>query len=913
MTHPLRPLRTFTIVPSIPPALGRLRELAMNLRWTWDRETIDLFRRLDAELWESVGHNPIVLLGSIRQERLMEAAADDGFVAQYRRVCERLDAYLAHGEPEEEADAGYLAMGGRRAWFPRTHSTSDVTIAYFSAEFGLTECLAIYSGGLGVLSGDHLKSASDLGLPLVGVGLAYQEGYFRQYLNADGWQGERYPDNDFYNLPMSLERRPDGAPVKISIDLPGRRLVAQIWRVQVGRVPLFLLDANVPETAPEDRVASLRLYSADRDIRIRQEILLGIGGVRALEALGYRPQVFHMNEGHSAFLGLERIRRLMEDHGLSFHEAREAAAAGSIFTTHTPVPAGIDTFRPELIDHYFGEWYGRLGISREEFLALGRQRPDDPNEEFSMAVLAIRLASATNGVSKLHAQVSRRLWPNLWPGTPVDEVPIGSVTNGVHAPSWISEDMRGLYERYLGPRWPEACLGRDAADLAVWQRVSEIPGEELWRTHERRRERLVSFARRRVRAQAEARGAPPAEIEQAAEVLDPAALTIGFARRFATYKRATLLFHDVDRLAAILTNRERPVQIIFSGKAHPEDNGGKELIREIVRLSRREDLRRRIVFIEDYDLNVARYLVSGCDVWLNLPRRPLEASGTSGMKAVLNGALHLSVLDGWWAEAYRPGLGWAIGRGEEYQDPGYQDYVEARALYELLEKEVVPLFYDRGPDDLPRGWIAMMKGSMREYGPLFTTHRMVREYTERYYLPAAARFERLTRDGGAAARALAAWKRRVRTAWWQVRIESVEAPATDMAVGLELPVRARVRLGELSPADVSVQLYHGPVDAHEQIVGGQAVEMSVAGAQRRGPAERGDGGSDGEDGGDGPAARVREGTEPVRLGTEAGSVWTYEGAIPCQTSGLHGYSVRVVPSHPDLPHPFDTGLVTWAG
>ncbi len=877
-----RPLRTFTITPAVPAALGRLRELASNLRWAWDRETIDLFRRLDDDLWESTGHNPILMLGSIRQERLDAAAADDGFVAQYRRACDRLDAYLGQPAGERAPDGGPRFM--QQPWFPKAHPGSTLSVAYFSAEFGLTECLAIYSGGLGVLSGDHLKSASDLGVPLVAVGLAYQEGYFRQYLNADGWQGQLYPDNDFFNLPLTLARREDGAPVKIHVELPGRPLTAQIWRVQVGRVPLYLLDANVPETSQEDRGASLRLYSTG-DTRIRQELLLGIGGVRALEALGYQPQVFHMNEGHSAFLGLERIRRLMETKGLTFYEAREAAASGSIFTTHTPVPAGIDRFQPEVIDHYFGEWYGRLGISRDEFLALGRENPSDPGEWFSMAVLAIRLADQTNGVSKLHGVVSRGLWPRLWPEAPPEEVPIDSVTNGVHALSFISGDMLGLYERYLGPRWAEASMNRDAADAAVWARANEIPGEELWRTHERRRERLVNFARRRLRAQLQARNAAPSELERAAEVLNPAALTIGFARRFATYKRATLLLQDIERLAAILGHRDRPVQFIFAGKAHPEDDAGKELIREIVRLSRREDLTRHIVFVENYDLNVARYLVGGCDVWLNLPRRPHEASGTSGMKAALNGVLHMSVLDGWWAEAYRPGLGWAIGQGEEYADPAYQDVVEARAVYELLEKEVVPLFYDRGADGLPRGWVTMMKAAIRELGPVYNTNRMLHEYVERFYVPAAGRFSRLAEGDAGPARRLAAWKRRLAGAWEGVRVLDVNAPMADATVGMELPVQARVHLGGLGPEDVAVQLYDGPVDSQGHITGGTAVDMSLAvtGGESAGPS-----------------------------GAAPDGVYLYTGTIPCRSSGLHGYSIRIMPRHPDLPHPFQPGLITWA-
>jgi starch phosphorylase len=722
---------------------------------------------------------------------------------------------------------------------------------------------------------------------LVGVGLAYQEGYFQQYLNADGWQGERYPDNDFYNLPMTLERREDESPVKVHVELPGRRLTAQIWRVQVGRVPLYLLDANLPETAPEDRVASLQLYSTGEP-RIKQELLLGVGGYRALEALGYRPSVVHMNEGHSAFLGLERIRRLMEEHGLNFYEAREAAAAGAVFTTHTIVAAAMDRFPPVVVDRYFGEWYGKLGISREEFLALGRERQDDPNEPLNMAVLAIRLAAYTNGVSQLHSRVARTLWPGLWPGVPPEEVPIAPVTNGVHAPSWISGDLLGLYERYLGPRWQDASMNRDQADADVWERANDIPSEELWRTHERRRERLVSFARRRLRQQLSARNASAAELEQAGEVLDPAALTIGFARRFATYKRATLLLQDVERLVRILNDRQKPVQFIFAGKAHPADNGGKELIREIVQVGRREELRRRIVFIENYDLNVARYLVSGCDVWLNLPRRPQEASGTSGMKAALNGVLHMSVLDGWWEEAYKPGLGWAVGHGEEYQDEGYADYVEARAVYDLLEKEVVPLFYDRGPDDLPRRWIQMMKAAIRELGPAFNTNRMLYQYAEQFYRPAATRFTHLTAERGAAARELVAWKTRLRQFWSEVRVEEVDAPLTDIAVGMDLPVRAQVRLGGLTPEDVTVQLYDGPVDAQGQISGGNAVEMQVMA---------------GEDGARGKGSAA---------GGSSDRRYTYTGAIPCRSSGLHGYSVRVIPRHQDLANAYEPGLVAWA-
>jgi starch phosphorylase len=869
----VRPMQTFTVTPAVPPALSRLVDIAMNLRWTWHREALDLFRRLDPQLWEVSGHNPFVMLGSITQERLGGASIDEGFLSQYGRVCRSLDEYMRGATLHSDVRD---SLGPERPWFNRAHAGSDLQVAYFSMEFGLTECMAIYSGGLGLLAGDHLKSASDLGVPLVAVGLAYQEGYFRQYLSQDGWQGELYPDNDFYNLPMTLERRPDGSPVKVSVELPGRTLHAQIWRVQVGRVPLFLLDANVPETEERDRVASLRLYSGDRDIRIRQEILLGVGGVRALEALGYQPRVFHMNEGHAAFLGLERVRRLMETCYLNFDEAREVAAAGGVFTTHTPVPAGIDKFTPSLIDQYFGSWYERFGISRDQFLALGRERPGGNDEPFSMAILAIRMASAVNGVSQLHGEVSRGMWANLWPGTPANEVPIGAITNGVHALSWLSGDMLGLYDRYLGPRWPDAGMNRHAEDRAVWARVNDIPSEELWRTHERRRERLVSFARARLQAQLESRGASPSEVARASEVLDPSALTIGFARRFATYKRATLVMRDIDRLLRLANDRHRPVQFIFAGKSHPEDHGGKELIKQIIQVARRDDLRNRIVFIENYDINVARYLVSGCDVWLNVPRRPHEASGTSGMKAAMNGVLHMSILDGWWDEAYRSGLGFAIGRREQFPDEAVQDEVEGRLIYDVLEQEVIPAFYERGRDDLPRRWIAMMKASIRELGLVFNTNRMVYDYAEGFYLPAGRRQAHLLDNNARAVRDLVVWKRRLREYWSDVRVERVDAPPVGIHVGSMVSVSASVRLGRLDVKDVVVELFDGPIEPGGTITKGRATAMTCD---------------------------ARPGTDRVAM---------FTGSVECVASGLHGYSVRILPAHPDLAYALEPALITWA-
>lgn len=850
----MRPYMLLNVIPSLPPTLVRLAELAYNLRWAWDHDTIDLFRRLGSDLWERTGHNPVLMLGTIAQSRLEAAARDDGFMAHFHRVCEQFDRYLHNP----------------RAWYSEHYAQlPECRVAYFSPEFGLTDCIPIYSGGLGVLSGDHLKSASDLGVPMVGIGLLYQFGYFSQYLSPDGWQQEFYPVNDFYNMPLQLMRNPDGVPVTIQVNYPDAPVSAQVWRIQIGRVPLYMLDSNLQQNRPRDREITGKLYGGDREMRIRQEILLGIGGYRALMALGIEPTVCHLNEGHAAFLCLERVRVLMERFNLTFHEAAELARAGNVFTTHTSVPAGIDVFAPDLVDRYFGGWYPMLGISREQFLALGRQHPADAGEPFNMAVLAVTMSSHTNAVSALHATVARRLWSGLWPGVPEEETPVEHITNGVHLRSWISADFSSLLDRYLGPKWRE-----EPSDTSIWQKVADIPDEELWRTHERRRERLVHFARQRLRAQLEARGAPPAEVEIAAEVLNPEALTIGFARRFATYKRATLLLRDPDRLARILNDPERPVQFIIAGKAHPQDQAGKELIQAIVKAARTEEFRHRIVFLENYDINVARYLVQGVDVWLNTPRRLQEASGTSGMKAAANGALNLSILDGWWNEGYTPEVGWAIGRGEIYEDAEYQDSIESQVIYELLEKEIVPLFYTRGRDGLPRAWIAKMKAALGRLAPVFNTDRMLMEYTQKYYRPVIAQYAAMQENQAQRARELAAWKDKIRDRWSHLRVEKVEAQTlAEVHVNSDVVVQAWVDLGALSPEDVLVQLYYGPVN---------------------------------------PAGDIQQGhVAPMQLKEKRDSVYVYEGTLCFRASGLHGYTLRILPHHPDMTTPFDAGLVYW--
>jgi len=856
----MRPVHTFSVVPSLPPTIEGLRTVAYDLRWCWSHESIELFRRLDRDLWEKTGHNPVLLLGTIEQVKLEQAADDDAFLAHLRRVESNLEGYLA----------------GESTWFQRNRARSvDVPlIAYFSAEFGLTECLSIFAGGLGILAGDHLKSASDLGVPLVGVGLLYQQGYFRQYLSQSGWQQESSVDNDFDNLPISVAYRPDGRPVVIKVDLAGQHVFAQVWRVQVGRVPLYLLDTNIPSNArSEDRDLTDQLYGGDREKRIRQEILLGIGGYRALQAMGLQPTVYHMNKGHSAFLALEHLWHLMSTRSLSLAEARELASASLVFTTHTPVEAGHDYFHADLINGYFGETAQQLGLSPADFLELGRT---PASGEFCMTALALRLASRANGVSKLHGEVSRKMWQSLWPGVPIEEIPIGHVTNGVHFQSWISAEFNQLYERYLGPDWRE-----EPANSEVWSRVNSVPAEELWRTHERRRERLIAWTRRRVREQRMRRGAPQAEIDAAEAVLDPDTLTIGFARRFATYKRATLIFRDMDRLRRILTDQARPVQLIFAGKAHPQDDAGKELIRRITEVSRDPVLGRYVVFLEDYDMAVARSMVQGVDVWLNTPLRPNEASGTSGMKAVANAVLNLSVPDGWWDEVWNDPntskkMGWAIGKGESYSDANYQDQVEADSLYALLERDVVPTFYDRGVDRIPRKWVERMKDCVDSLCHFVNTHRMVRDYFEGYYAKAHAQYRALEANNAHRARELSAAMERVRREWQDVWIARVDnGPTKAIPVAQTMRVRAQVHLGRLSPQDVVVELYAGRVDMRGELFEGHAVAMEAAG-------------------------RDAEGN------------YNYVVETSVSRSGLHGFTVRVRPNHPDMSVAFLPGLICWA-
>jgi starch phosphorylase len=846
----------YTVVPRVPERLNALREIASNLWWCWNHDAIDLFHRVDRDLWTQVNQNPCAMLGKVSQLRLEDLADDDSFLAHMDRVVAKLHAYM-----------------NSNSWAERNpDACPDFCVAYMSAEFGLHESLRIYSGGLGVLAGDHLKAASDLGLPLVGIGMLYREGYFSQYLSSDGWQQETYPHNDFYNIPIQHERDAKGNPLTIEVPYPEGMIKAYVWRCQVGRIPLYLLDCDHEDNPPAARAITAQLYGGDRETRVRQEILLGMGGVIAMHAVGIQPTMYHMNEGHAAFMTLQRIKELVLHEGLAFDDAIETVKAGSFFTTHTPVPAGNDMFEPPLVERYFHTYCKEVGITFDRLLQLGRQNPNDTHEPFCMTVLALRLSSGANGVSKLHGEVARNMWNLTWTGVPEEEVPITSITNGIHTRSVISRDLSDLYDRYLGPGWVDS-----PDDHSIWQRIDDVPDTELWRTHERRRERLVNFARRRLAAQYAKRGAPDTELRICREALNPDTLTIGFARRFATYKRATLILHDRERLERILTNAERPVQFIIAGKAHPADTAGKQLIRDLYQFARTPSVQRHFIFLEDYDINVARYMVQGVDCWLNTPRRPMEASGTSGMKASANGALNISIPDGWWCEAEHLGPnGWSIGRGENYDNLEEQDRVESELLYEILEKEVVPAFYNRGSDALPREWIHRMKSAIRTIGPVFNTYRMVQEYTDRCYIPASNRREALKADKRKRALKLAAWKQLVSRQWPKVKIKGVESGPTDnLPVGAQLSVSAVLQLGELTAGDVVVEVYYGTLDTEGQIVNGACSEMS--------PATRG----------------------------EKGEI-RFEGLIPCTQTGQLGFTVRVIPAHEDLAQKHETTLISWA-
>ncbi|MFF0448493.1 alpha-glucan family phosphorylase [Streptomyces sp. NPDC004609] len=876
----MKAIRRFTVRPVLPEPLCPLSDLARNLRWSWHTETRDLFQTVDPEGWQAAGRDPVRLLGSVSAARLAELAGDRRFLRRLTAAADDLDDYL-HG----------------RRWYqthssptPRAPDGSDesfpAAIAYFSPEFGVTAALPQYSGGLGILAGDHLKAASDLGVPLIGVGLLYRHGYFRQSLSRDGWQLEHYPVLDPNELPVALMREPDGTPAQVSLTLPaGRLLRAHIWIARVGRVPLLMLDSDVEENEPGERDVTDRLYGGGSEHRLLQEMLLGIGGVRAVRAYcrltGHPgPEVFHTNEGHAGFLGLERIRELgTGPEPLDFDAALEAVRAGTVFTTHTPVPAGIDRFDRELVTRHFGERGELPGVPVDKILRLGMETyPGGEPNLFNMAVMGLRLAQRANGVSTLHGAVSRGMFAGLWPGFDDDEVPITSVTNGVHAPTWVAPEVFRLGARQIGAGRAEDALTVGGSDL--WTSVVNIPDAEIWELRRELREQLVTEVRRRLRASWRQRGAGAAELGWVDGVLDPDVLTIGFARRVPSYKRLTLMLRDRDRLMELLLHPTRPVQIVVAGKAHPADDGGKRLVQELVRFADDPRVRHRIVFLPDYGMGMAQKLYPGCDVWLNNPLRPLEACGTSGMKAALNGCLNLSVLDGWWDEWFEPDFGWAIPTADgSATDEDRRDDLEAAALYELIENRVAPRFYDRGAAGLPERWIEMVRRTLATLGPKVLAGRMVREYVERLYTPAAHAHRALD---PVTARELASWKAHVRAAWPKVAIDHVEAleqtdsaeSATTAELGATLALRVRVCLGELQPDDVEVQAVAGRVDPDDAIADARTFPLKPSG---------------------GPDLEGRR---------------VYEGPLSLDRTGPFGYTVRVLPAHRLLAANADLGLVT---
>ncbi len=859
----MKAIRRFTVRPLLPEPLRPLSDLARNLRWSWHADTRELFQSVDPEHWAVSDGDPVRLLGGVRPERLAELAEDRRFLRRLTAVTDDLHDYLT----------------GER-WYQVQARTTELpaAVAYFSPEFGVTAALPQYSGGLGILAGDHLKAASDLGVPLIGVGLLYRHGYFRQTLSRDGWQQEHYPVLDPNELPLTPLREDDGTPARVALALPaGKQLHARIWLAQVGRVPLLMLDSDVEENDLGERGVTDRLYGGGSEHRLLQEMLLGIGGVRAVRTYcrltGHAlPEVFHTNEGHAGFLGLERIAELCDD-GLDFDSALEAVRAGTVFTTHTPVPAGIDRFDRELVARHFGPDAELPRIDVERVLRLGMETyPGGEPNLFNMAVMGLRLAQRANGVSLLHGQVSRGMFAGLWPGFDAAEVPITSVTNGVHAPTWVAPEVLRLGAREVGAQRTEDALTVGGSER--WDAVAGIPDQEVWELRRLLREQLVDEVRRRLRASWRQRGAGTAELGWIDGVLDPDVLTIGFARRVPSYKRLTLMLRDRDRLMELLLHPERPIQIVVAGKAHPADDGGKRLVQELVRFADDPRVRHRIVFLPDYGMAMAQKLYPGCDIWLNNPLRPLEACGTSGMKAALNGCLNLSVLDGWWDEWFQPDFGWAIPTADGAgTDPDHRDDIEAAALYDLLEQRITPRFYERGRGGLPDRWIEMVRQTLSLLGPKVLAGRMVREYVERLYAPAAEAHRAMDPD---TARELAVWKGRVRSAWHAVTVDHVETSVvtTTAELGSTLALRVRVGLGELAPEDVEVQAVSGRVDEEDRITDATTVPLKPAG---------------------GPDLEGR---------------WLYEGPLSLYRTGPLGYTVRILPSHPLLASTTEVGVVT---
>ena len=846
-------LKSFQVFPKIPEPLEFIWNLAMNYWWSWKRNAVELFRRIDPPKWEESSRNPIVFLTKISQKRFEQLARDDSFLAHQKEVMEEFQYRVL--SPVKSSENAFK---------------ENEAIAYFSMEFGIHESLPLFAGGLGVLAGDHLKSASNLGLPLTAVGLLFRRGYFRQLIPPDGWQQELYPEADYYQMPISRAKDREGNDARITVTGPDGNIHADVWKIQVGRIPLYLLDANIYENSPKIREITANLYSGDGRTRLSQEVLLGIGGMKALEAMGIYPKVCHINEGHCSFSALERLAQVVSQYNVDLKTALEIVPRTTVFTTHTPVAAGQDEFGTDLVQPVLKPYENRLGVSVDEILSWGQINGPNSKEPLSMFILGMHLSQYRNGVSELHGHTARQMWRHVWPERSLDEIPISHITNGVHISSFISPEFAILFDRYLGPDWYLA--SRKPENM---ERIDNIPDEEVWWAHELNRTRLINICRQKLIQQYKRQNAPNAIIEEAETILDNDVLTIGFARRFATYKRGDLLFKDIDRLEAILNHPRYAVQFIFAGKAHPRDNEGKELIKRLIQYANRSKLRKRIVFLEDYDMNLARHLVQGTDAWLNTPRRPLEACGTSGMKAAVNGSINISILDGWWNEGYSEETGWAIGYREDFADPNYQDFVESQALYNILENDVIPCFYSRKNGDISAAWLKRMKASMKMVMGGFCSLKMISEYEKRFYRTAAKRHDELLYDNAAEAREIAALTRRYRNLWKQIKVELPERERSgSFRVDDTFRIVTTVYLGELSPDEAEVQIYYGSIKSVENHIAGDTQTMSVE--------------------------------KDLGNGT-----YRYTCIMTCRDSGRFGFTARVIPRGDDRIKLTPT-LITWA-
>lgn len=844
-----------TVNPQLPKEISKLSEIANNLWWSWNTDYLKLLKQIDRDLWENVGKNPVKFLKLVSQERLEKASQNQEFLKHYNIVANNFENY----------------MNSKNTWFSKNYPKNENDlIAYFSAEYGLDETIPIYSGGLGILSGDHLKSASDLGLPFVAVGMLYKEGYFIQKLSKYGEQENNYVKADLNNLPIEAVKDSEGKDLKITVDYPERKLYLKVWKINVGRIKLYLMDSDIDENSEEDKKVTLQLYGGDQDMRIKQEIVLGMGGVKLLKTLGLNPTVYHMNEGHSSFLTLELIKDLMEEKKISFEMAKDITTSKTVFTTHTPVPAGNDIFPLDLVEKYFKEFWPKIGLSREEFLKLGMKPTEKLDNGFNMGILALKNAGKKNGVSKLHGAVSRELFGEVWPNIAANESPIGYVTNGIHTCSWLAQNLKELYNEYLIPYWQDNMQKDD-----VWKQIKDIPNEKLWNEHQARKMKMLKMVKENTTERLKRVGIPYEEIKEITSKINPNALTIGFARRFATYKRATLIFKDLERITQILNDSERPIQLIFAGKAHPLDKVGQDLIKYINELAMKPQFKGKIFVLENYNIGMSRYLISGCDVWLNNPRRPMEASGTSGQKASVNGVINFSVLDGWWAEGYDQTNGWTIGTNAEFTSYEEQDLADSESLYNTLENKIIPLYYENREENIPNNWVEIMKNSIITTGGKYSTQRMVIDYTNKMYIPLCNLYNTYYSNLESVAE-YSQWKSELNNSWNDIEIKQLNNLSDiSMDAGNKINVECEVKLPNIKVENIEAQVYYGKIAENGMVDNIEIIPMKLK------------------------AKNVAE------------KVYTFEAKIELTTGGDYGYTFRVMPKHEMLLESSDLNLIKW--